>query len=263
MSKSSILISICGNADSSDWEIGKSVLSLLESVDRRLLPERMGNSEPLKEMFTGIPSAQHHWAPEVKISYEGSAFFAKSNFLWIRKKAIKGSGHVMHRSVNRFGDVKPTWLLIKYAFDKKVDWLRLFKEMCVLLKASYGTLHLLTQIETREDAFGEAADASYATSDFVDGLPPIGLTERGLANISWANYFGSALRDEVPEEKICAAGFQIEHCGEGVLLRVTEELLTVEEDFAEFSRRRSALRKMFREGLFRINHEPLGLNSSA
>lgn len=256
MSKSSVLISICGDADSSDWEIGKSILFLLESVDRRLLPERMGNSEPLKEMFAGIDSAQHHWAPEVKISYEGSAFFAKSNFLWIRRKLIKGSGHVMHRSVNRFGDVKPTWLLIKYAFDRDVDWLRLFKELCALLKASYGTLHLLTQVETSEDAFGDAADASYATTDFVDGLPPIGLTERGLANLSWANYFGPALRIEVSEQQVREAGFPVEQCGDGVLLQVTSNISVVEDDFSEFSQRRSELRSMFRDGLFRINHEP-------
>lgn len=118
MRKPSISISICGNADSSDWQFGSRLHSLLESADPRLLPERVGNSEPLKEPFFGIASAQYYWAPEVKIRFEGSVFSAKSNFLWVRKKTIKGGGHIIHRFVNKFGKVKPTWLLMRYAFEK-------------------------------------------------------------------------------------------------------------------------------------------------
>ncbi|UXH80695.1 hypothetical protein [Roseateles amylovorans] len=253
----SVRISIIGQVDSSKWAIGEALLRMMGSADSRLFPERIGNSEPLQNIFSGISSAEKYWAPEVKICSSGVSFVAKSNVLWVRSKAIKGRGHMTHRSVNVQGKVNPAWLLLEYKYDPRVNWFRLFKESCNLLQATYGTLHLFTGKETSEGVFGQDADLSFATSDFIDGLPPIGLEKRGLANIAWANYFGPELVAEIDRTALQLNGFPVEEQEhDACVFCVTKKIGDVIDDFETFSSRRNRLKTLFRSGLFRIGKEP-------
>ena len=80
--------------------------------------------------------------------------------------------------------------------------------------------------------------------------------ERGLSNLSWANFFGEQYASEVDVPKLRENGFNVEPIGEGFLVTLTPSLLDVMDNFPLFSERRVALRKLFRPGLFRINEEP-------
>ena len=63
-------------------------------------------------------------------------------------------------------------------------------------------------------------------------------------------------RQDVDVARIRAAGFSVEEKGAVAIIRVTDKLSDVVDDFAHFSRRRAELKSLFRPDLFAIKHEP-------
>ncbi|WP_431051582.1 hypothetical protein [Roseateles sp. L2-2] len=253
--KSYIRISIISSLETSEWEVGRSLLEALIETDARLLPEKVGTFEPLKNSVSDVEGCKPFWAVLNGSGRPGMERNA-DGFIWKRSRAIKSYGHMMHKLRNIHGEVRAAWFVFEASIDRKVDWLKLFDKFCRVLVPDYATLHLVTEIEDAPDAFGEAADATYGTNDHLNGVPPIRLKEKGPANLAWANYFGPGLMSEVQEDKIRNAGFPVERLGDGIVVRVTDDIFAVEDDFIDFSRRRAELRGLFRSGLFRINHEP-------
>lgn len=147
--------------------------------------------------------------------------------------------------------------------DKKVDWYEILRRLCLRFKPIYATLHIVEAIEQDSSAYTEEERGSFGFNDHVVGLPYVSLKGKGLANISWANYFGPDLKGDVRQADIRDAKFLVEEIGDGVMLRVTDNLLDVADDFDEFSRRRNQLRTFFRDGMFRINREPRVINGES
>ncbi|MCY1385108.1 hypothetical protein D9M69_734520 [compost metagenome] len=69
-------------------------------------------------------------------------------------------------------------------------------------------------------------------------------------------FYGDEFAQEVNADQIAASGFPIEKVGNGYLVRVTNSIQDVADDFSFFSKRRAELKSLFREGLFLINDEP-------
>lgn len=253
--KSSVRISVISPLETSDWNVGWEVLAGFQDVDARLVQQKVGTFEPLKHVVSCIDDCAPFWAIPQSPNIKGLERNA-DGFIWKRTNAVKSYGHMMHKHRNVYGDVRDAWFVFGAAFDRKIVWLPLFKRICEVLQPRYATLNILGSVEESPSAFGKEADASYATNDHLCGLAPIALERRGLANLAAVNFFGPDLKGEVSEEGIREAGFPIERFGHGFLVQVAENVFAAEDDFAEFSRRRSELRKLFREGLFRINHEP-------
>jgi len=80
----------------------------------------------------------------------------------------------------------------------------------------------------------------------------------GIPNIGWAMAYGKEYTADVDFARIRAAGFAVDDRGENSIVRVTENLSDVVDDFADFSRRRAELKTMFRPEFFRIHDEPSG-----
>lgn len=253
--KSSVRISVISPLETSDWNIGRELLAAFQYTESRLVPQKVGTFEPLKHAVSCIDDCAPFWAIPQSPNIKGLECNA-DGFIWKRTNAVKSYGHMMHEHRNIYGDVRDAWFVFGAAFDRKIVWLRLFERIYEVLKPRYATLNILGSVEDSPNAFGKEADASYATNDHLRGLAPIALEQRGLANLAAVNFFGPDLKGEVSEESIREAGFPIERFGHEFLVQVAENVFAAEDDFAEFSRRRSELRKLFREGLFRINHEP-------
>lgn len=255
--KPEIKISLTGRIDSTKWEFGRQVLEALRDADARLLPDRIGNSEPIKIPVGSIEECEKYWAPEVMArGPDGAAFFCKSPFMWKRARAIKSWGHVMHTLVNNFGEFVPGWLIFTASPDKKPDWHGLFSLLCGFVQPSFATMHLCTEVETRPGAFGTESSANYGTNDFLRGSSGTVLKMRGVANLAWATFFGREYAAEVDPEKLRAHGFAVEAIAGGFLVTITPSLFDVAKDFPQFSARRAELKKLFRPGLFRIQNEP-------
>jgi len=253
--KSSVRISVISPLETSDWNVGQELLAAFQDVDARLVPQKVGTFEPLKHAVSCIDDCAPFWAISQSPNIKGLELNA-DGFIWKRTNSVKSYGHMMHKHRNIYGDVRDAWFVFGAASDRKIVWLPLFKRICEVLQPRYATLNILGSVEESPNAFGKEADASYATNDHLCGLAPIALERRGLANLAAVNFFGPDSKGEVSEERIREAGFPIERFGHGFLVQVAEDVFAAEDDFAEFARRRSELRKLFREGLFRINHEP-------
>lgn len=78
----------------------------------------------------------------------------------------------------------------------------------------------------------------------------------GLPNIGWAMAYGKAYESEIDATRIRAAGFSVEQQDGVSVVRVTENLSDVADDFEKFSRRRAELKSLFRPDLFWITEEP-------
>jgi hypothetical protein len=256
MKKPEIVISIVTRLDTTEWSFGRNFLHTLCDIDGRLMPERVGNSEPIKISVASIEDCEENWAPSAIIDGPLGRSHVKWNFFWKRIKAVKCQGCLFHTSVNKFGDLKLGWITLTAAVDKKTDWALLFAQLCALTKSKYATMHLRTEVENRKEAFSQEVDENYGTNDFLEGIPEAAIRERGLSNLSWANFFGEQHAAEINVKKLQEHGFNVRPIGEGFLVTLTPSLFDVMDNFPLFSERRVALRKLFRPGLFRINEEP-------
>lgn len=250
-----IFISIISKVDSTDWQFGEQILKTLEQADSRLLPEKVGNFEPLRATTKSVDDCRAYWANFYNSSTPGLEKNS-DDFIWKRTKSIKSSGQMLHKRRSLNGSVKAARLVFRSAADRKVAWPELFKNLCRILDPKYGTLHLVTDIEDVDGAFGEEADASYATNDFLNGVPPFRLDEQGPANICWGNYFGPEFSDELSNNGNIESVFQCESIQQGNFAFVTDNIFDVSDNFEYFSNQREKLKGAFRKGFFRINHEP-------
>jgi hypothetical protein len=100
-------------------------------------------------------------------------------------------------------------------------------------------------------AAGDRGDSGwFQTGSFGGPMKP------GLPNIGWAMAFGEGYADEVDAEAIRDAGFAVEWLDGAWLVRVTDRLADVAEDFGHFSGRRATLKGLFRPDLFWVTDEP-------
>lgn len=248
-------LSFISNIETNDWSVGRAVLEALCSADHRLMPEKVGNSEPLKAAISSIEECAPYWARLDDVSRGGIEGNADS-FMWKRSRVIKSTGHVMHRFRNKFGDVRPTWLIVRADPDRKVAWPELFTALCGVLKPIYATLHILGSAEQDSKNFSASSVESFGFDDHLTGLPPINLKRKGLANLGWSNYFGGDLRSLLDMPTLASAGFSATEVESGVMLQLTGDIFDVIDDFRGFSIRREKLRKIFAPGVFRVNEEP-------
>ena len=260
MKKSEIRISIVPLISTTDWSIGKQLLETFAAVDERLLPERISNIEPVRTAFESIEACEPCWmATGTIFGPQGPRVF-QHNFSWKRARAVKSNGYVIKPMRILSGELKLGWFTFSAAPDKKVDWEMLFKRLCRLLNPKFATLHLLTERESVSGVFGQEAINSMAANDFVMGSPDAALTSRGIPNLTWATYFGKHYEQEVNSSLIASQGYDVEQIGEGQLVKVTENLFDVANNFEYFSSQRAALKKLFRPGLFMIENEPIPVN---
>ncbi len=244
---------ICG-INTIPWEIGSSVLELLLESDPRLMPQKIGNSEPLKISVSEVSDCAPYWAPPMDPSnfVAGNAW----DVMWKRSKKIQSSGHVLHQFRNRAGEVRPTWFIFRADPERSVPWKRLFEQLCSLLQPTYGTLHILGDIEQNSRRFKPEEVSSFGFDDQMTGLPPTNLERKGLANLACSNFFGSQFESLVSFPEIEKEGFPVKPLNDGYLVDISTDLFSVLDDFPEFSKRRAALKQIFPEGTFRIGGEP-------
>jgi hypothetical protein len=118
-----------------------------------------------------------------------------------------------------------------------------------VIDPSIGMIHLFTDNERQQSQGGAAA--SFAAGSFGGPAKP------GAPNVGWAMAYGAEYLPEVDVSRIKAAGFPVDKRDSFVVVRVTENLSDVVDDFPHFSRRRAELKSLFRPDLFWIKDEPL------
>ena len=250
-----LLISAIPDGETVGWGRGQALLNALVNADARLMPEKVGVTEPLRFQVSSINDCESFWAvaeDPASGGVEGNA----DSFMWKRTRAIKSSGLMIHKHRSKSGRTRPGRFIFRANFDKRCDWKSLFIEVCSILRPKYATLHYFGEFEQDTKNYRQVDLESYGYNDHVNGLPFVSLAKRGLANISWANYFGPDMVNVVPEEIVRSAGFPIRDLVDGKLVLVSEQIHDVVDRFPEFSRRRAELKGLFGIEMFRIASEP-------
>ncbi|MFV8628698.1 hypothetical protein ACNRDB_04290 [Ralstonia pseudosolanacearum] len=257
MGKPRIRISLVTNIETVEWSFGRQVLEVLCGIDHRLVPENFDNDEKITTAFEGIDACEKFWAPEVIMDagpYGRTA--TRWDAMWKRKATVKSRGHMHHTLVNQRGEHKPGRLTIDADSHRKIDWPKLFHQLCKISDPIFGTLHLITDVEASPGAFGLDEAALIAADEFLRGPSGIALEREGLPNLAWATFLGGQYASEIDVVKLHANEYQVEKIGGGCLVTLTSSLFDVADIFPQFSLRRARLKKLLRPDLFRLVDEP-------
>ncbi len=243
-----IEISITTRKETIDWAVGEKFIDSLSMEDGLLIPESIShNADRFRNSFVGKAFCKEAWASKAVLhTGDGlpSDFF--QDFAWKRKRSIASKGYVMHTLENVRGEVVPGSICLTAVFSREVDWNRLFRTWCEIFPPQLGMLHVFSGPEL----VPSARRNSFQIGSFNAALKP------DVPNVGWAMFYGDEFAQEVDVRRIVEAGFAIENIGNGYLVRVTDSINDVVDDFWQFSRQRAELKKLFRDGFFLTEDEP-------
>lgn len=248
----SIKISVATDLDRTDLKYGRTFVEALIRADKRLTPEEVGSSQAKgeKRNFEGVESIREYWGKTSPIPTPSGTVHEPNPFMLFRESKLKYWSSTFFSSNNVPGGLFMGAINLSSEFDRSVNWLDLLKEICRLQEATCGVLHLLTEPETKD-----ANPILLGSSRYYSPLGGHTL-ERGIPNIAWATYLGRSYAKDVDATLLSDNGYHVEEFLDGYLILMSNEIADVLNDFSTFSRRRVALKKLFREDFFTIRNEP-------
>jgi hypothetical protein len=256
MSNPYIQISIVTAIDTTAWDFGRHVLTEVCKTDPKLVPQYADNVDPIKRAFADIADCEQIWAPEVVIDGPLGRVRTPWTFRWKRIKSIRCRGDMYHTIRDTRERLQPGWLRLCADMDKRIDWLDLFKRLCVIATPTFATLHLFTAPELVVGAFGTGEMEELGQDDFVTGPPAASLEKRGIPNLAWATFFGQEYVKEIDARLLLSKHFDLERMKDGYLLVLTDNISDVDERFDEFCELRKLAKSCFRDKLFLLSKEP-------
>lgn len=267
--KPKLQLTIRTREETVSWDFGRRFLRVLMDGGDRLRPQWITTFcetefRTNKREFVGVDGCEPFWAQTASYHSESGVREFPCDFLWRRRKTVKHDGWVKHTSRSIRNNVLPGTARLYGAWHKAVGWSKLFRDWCVVMRPQIGMLHVLTEPERFKLVARDVSEWTEEEERFFCGWRDFRIGSFGaslkpeIPNVGWAMFYGDEFAVEVDEEAIADAGFPIEKIGEGYLVRVTESIDDVIDDFPLFSARRAELKSLFREGLFTIAEEPDG-----
>jgi hypothetical protein len=239
--KSYLQISLRTEIDTVKWEVGAEFIRSLCSGDGLLEPEQIShNVDSFGEAFLGIERSEPGWASKASVRVNGQFSDYYQDFAWRRKTKLKSSGSVSHTACNLKGQVVPGSVCFRANFDEVIDWYALFKKWCEMFSPQVGMLHLFTDPELQPGMKYN----SFQIGSFNALLSP------EVPNAGWLMYYGEPFFSKIDVDVIRSAGFGVEELGQGCLVKVTENIVDVKNNFCLFDKRRNVLKATFGEGFF-------------
>lgn len=246
MAKPNIIISIETNAETEAADFGRSLIGSLCHEDPRLVPERLSTTENYKDPFLGIDDfLANWWAIPVKTIVDGQtrpdSFSGPS---WKRKSVLASRGMISHGITDLRYHKYPSSIWYECRWLNGINFNHLFDAWVRLSNADIGMLHVFTDREKQE--LQTENGSWFETGSFGGAAKP------GLPNIGWAMAYGASYAAEVDAARIRSEGFPVDEIDGVTIVRVTDKLSDVVDDFEQFSRRRAELKALFRPSLFWI-----------
>jgi hypothetical protein len=249
MPKLEIKISLRAIEDTTKRSVG---LEFAQSLyrDARLAPDLVSWSERGGE--TKVSSAPDFasgwWAEPAELRADGVPISARYRGpFWKHRSNPTSRGYVDHGVTNLRGETTPSTIWFEGQWDESINFYDLFRDWVQLFQPEIGMLHLFTPPEQRH--VSREGDR-FRRGSFGGPLNP------GVPNVGWAMAYGEACAAEVDVGRLVANGYRIERCGHVVIVRVTDRLADVSENFPLFSRRRATLKTMFPPDFFWVKEEP-------
>jgi len=250
MARPNVLISIEATKETEVRSYGAQFMQSLLDEDPRLVPELVSTSERFRDPFVDLDTfVKDWWAIPIKTYVDdrlvGQRFGGPH---WKRRSALANRGMVAHGLTNLKGQRTPSTLWFQSRWDRSVDFFHLFEAWVEQANPDIGMLHVFGNAELVEPRSNAAT--SFSVGSFGGKAKP------GLPNMGWAMAYGTGFAHEVNFVGIENAKFPIHRVNDVVVVRITENLADVVENFHFFLKRRAELKQFFRSDLFWIREGP-------
>lgn len=230
------------NNETYDWEFGKRLLEIISGFDPKLMPEAIANGEPINFRITDINECERAWAPELNYRFEGALTSYREHFHWRRFKSIQSYGSMGHSMTNKRNRFCAGVFHFRATWAARLDWASLYEQLVEHFQPRLGMLHLFTDPEQKKGIGTE----SFKLGSFGAAFNPV------INEMAWAMYFGDEFAAEVDADNITDAGFLVTKFANGYLVKVSDDIDLINQDYQEFNTRRKRLKSLFREGLFEL-----------
>ncbi|WP_349295668.1 hypothetical protein ABEB22_14330 (plasmid) [Thioclava sp. 'Guangxiensis'] len=274
--KTDLVIAIKTQKDLTSWEDGERLLSAVFS-EPKLVPQRVATFSEVSSRngsdVSALADCRAHCALKATIEAKGAKSEFTQDFHWLRKQVAKSQGAITFASATKLLAL-PQFSRINFwaQYRPDVDWAGLFREWCRQTQPYAAMLHPLvlhdgpnvgaprSEVWRGVDELQQKAWSRFLCGSFFTEFRAGDLNSQysGLTNPGWASWFGGPYAQEVDIAALRSAGFPVEKIGSGYFVQLTAQLGEVASDFGLFSRRRAALKGLFRPKLFMIEGEPDG-----
>jgi len=257
-----VILALTTYADLNSEKFGGDLYSSISAVEPKLLPQKAGwlgtlsHDVASKEDFAGL------WLKNRQMySSEGRREKLHSTGIymgveWARRSAIKSKGKIEHRGITYANQTEA--LIMHSEWRTRVDWLDLFRRLCVLTKAAHGMLHLYTPDEINELAPDQRLlyprVGIHGQHAFTYTIDPYGIrratrpgdpdlhTFRALPEITWATWLGKNFSGQYNRQELRGVVRNSEETSDGFLFTVTDQIGDVAKDFGSFRNRRESIK---------------------
>lgn len=252
MPKPNVLISLRATLLTESKEFGRSFMQALLNEDIRLEPELVSLSERFKDPYVHLENfLEKWWAVHAKMysdgRYSGESYWGPT---WRRRSNIASRGMINHGLVNIDHERTASTLWFESRWDNEIKFEALFSRWVALAKPNVGMLHMFTERELCSIRGG--LSSAFAVGTFGGPAKP------GIPDAGWAMAYGNGYAQDVDVDLLRHAGFLVEIIEDVIVVKITEKLSDVLDDYEHFNSRRDELKKLFRPGFFRDKNDPSG-----
>jgi hypothetical protein len=253
-----IIIALTTYSDLNSDRFGADLFSAIGEVEPRLLPQKAGWLGTLSRDVKTSEDFASIWREDRQIYTSERRGGARRTtgcicgVEWARRSAIKNKGKIIHRGGGYSNQAEA--LVLHAEWRERVDWLRLFQQLCLLTRAAHGMLHLFTPGEIAEldpddhslyrqegfhgqDAFTYSID-SYGTRRQIGPGDPNMRVFRQIPKLTWATWLGANFNEQYDLQSLKNIVANPTENKDGFLFTVTDQVGDVSRDFTTFKRRR-------------------------
>ncbi|NBB81645.1 MAG: hypothetical protein GVY36_19755 [Verrucomicrobia bacterium] len=257
-----IIIALTTYSDLNADRFGADLFSAIGEVEPRLLPQKAGWLGTLSRDVKTSEDFASLWREDRQIytsERRGGTRRTTGGIMgveWARRSAIKNKGKIVHRGVHYSNQAEA--LVLHAEWRERVDWLKLFQQLCLLTRAAHGMMHLFTPEEIAEldpddrslyrregfhgqNAFTYSID-SYGTRRKLGPGDPNMRVFRQVPDLTWATWLGTNFNEQYDLVSLKSTVANATETKDGFLFTVTDQLGDVLRNFATFQRRRELVK---------------------
>jgi hypothetical protein len=258
-----IIITLTTFSDLNTDTFGADLYSTIKEVEPRLLPQQAGWLGTLSCNVSSAEDFASVWRKDRQFytsERRGGKKRGTGNYCpveWARQSAIKSKGNIVHRGLkysNQTGG-----MVLRSEWRKRVDWLGLFLELCLLTKAAHGMLHIFTpeevaQLDPREHS-QYLREGFHGQQAFTYSIDPYGirrapgpgdpnlLTFRQVPDLTWATWLGTNFNGQYEARSLMDIVANNTETKDGLLFTITDQLSDVLRDFQAFQKEREFVKE--------------------
>ena len=244
--KNKILMCFHTSVETSEWDIGKKLLTAFETFDPRLTPETLISQTIPLGNFVNVDKCEPLWTRKAVTATTGDDGYYRSEHLepleWMRRKNVKYKTQLRHTTTDQKNRFLPGIFTLSGTYSKDLDWDNLFGILEEILVSEYAWFHFSNKYEP------EIYPLIYQGR--LENLANTSVIPKQTRSVKPVKYINSNLADRIED-----LGFSIQELPTAYKIRIVDTIHNAISDFENFSERRALLKSLFPRNTFRVTHE--------